>query len=140
MNHSSIYFMPCISLQIYMYSIGKKVEGNEDDIPSSAVDLQVKERVCLTMKVTFMNYNENYMNYNENYAHFLQMTGIAILSIFLYFQFLKKVQRQERVIEEVKLSLKPFYNKKTIGKDDYKEIMRKCVQKVIFKWHFFVLL
>lgn len=69
-------------------SSGKKVEGNEDDIPSSAVDLQVKER------------------------------------------FLKKVQRQERVIEEVKLSLKPFYNKKTIDKDDYKEIMRKCVQKV----------
>lgn len=33
----------------------------------------------------------------------------------------------------MKLSLKPFYNKKTIGKDDYKEIMRKCVQKVNFK-------
>lgn len=43
------------------------------------------------------------------------------------------MQRQERVIEEVKLSLKPFYNKKTIGKDDYKEIMRKCVQKVSFQ-------
>lgn len=45
-------------------------------------------------------------------------------------KFLKKVQRQERVVEEVKLSLKPFYNKKTIGKEDYKDIMRKCVQKV----------
>ncbi|KAK7081264.1 Splicing factor, arginine serine-rich [Halocaridina rubra] len=65
-----------------------KKDGNEEDIPNSAVDLQVKEK------------------------------------------FLKKVQRQERVVEEVKLSLKPFYNKKTISKDDYKEIMRKCVQKV----------
>lgn len=36
----------------------------------------------------------------------------------------------------MKLSLKPFYNKKTIGKDDYKEIMRKCVQKVSFKCDF----
>lgn len=71
---------------------GKK-EGNEEDIPNSAVDLQVKEKM---------------------YSR----------------QFLKKVQRQERVVEEVKLSLKPFYNKKTIGKDDYKDIMRKCVQKV----------
>lgn len=56
--------------------------------------------------------------------------------LILSFQFLKKVQRQERVIEEVKLSLKPFYNKKTIGKDDYKEIMRKCVQKVRLKCDF----
>lgn len=26
--------------------------------------------------------------------------------------------------------LKPFYNKKKIGKDSYKDIMRKCVPKV----------
>merc|ERR1712038_1728311 len=59
-----------------------------DDVPSSAVELSVKEK------------------------------------------FLKKVQRQERIVEEIKLVLKPYYNRKKINKDDYKDILRKCVPKV----------
>merc|ERR1712061_986545 len=59
-----------------------------DDVPTSAVEMAVKEK------------------------------------------FLKKVQRQERIVEEIKMVLKPFYNKKKINKDDYKEILRKCVPKV----------
>lgn len=35
------------SLKPFVFSIGKKADGNEDDIPSSAVDLQVKERVSV---------------------------------------------------------------------------------------------
>ena len=46
------------------------------------------------------------------------------------FQFLKKVQRQERVVEEVKLVMKPAFNRKKITKDQYKEILRKAVPKV----------
>ena len=46
-------------------------------------------------------------------------------------QSFQKVQRQERVAEEVKVTLKPFFNKKIISKDQYKDIMRKCVMKVI---------
>lgn len=45
-------------------------------------------------------------------------------------KFLKKVQRQERIVEEIKTVLKPHYNRKRINKDDYKEILRKCVPKV----------
>lgn len=45
-------------------------------------------------------------------------------------QFLKKLNRQERVVEEVKLVLKPHYTKKHITKDEYKDIMRKAVPKV----------
>ncbi|KAL7645785.1 UNVERIFIED_CONTAM: hypothetical protein RMT77_002681 [Armadillidium vulgare] len=71
-----------------MKNLGGKKSEHDEDIPSSAVDLQVKERL------------------------------------------LKKVQRQERVVDEVKLCLKPFYNKKTINKEDYKDIMKRCVQKV----------
>lgn len=37
---------------------------------------------------------------------------------------------QERAIEEVKLAIKPFYQKRDITKDEYKEILRKAVQKV----------
>merc|ERR1739846_64956 len=59
-----------------------------DDVPSSAVEMAVKEK------------------------------------------FLKKVQRQERIVEEIKLLLKPHYNRKRINKEDYKEILRKCVPKV----------
>lgn len=45
-------------------------------------------------------------------------------------QFLKKLNRQERVVEEVRLALKPYYTSKRISKGDYKEILRKCVPKV----------
>ncbi len=46
-------------------------------------------------------------------------------------QLMKKLNRQERVVEEVKLAIKPYYNKGKINKDEYKEIMRKAVPKVI---------
>ncbi|KAK7891578.1 hypothetical protein WMY93_023541 [Mugilogobius chulae] len=42
----------------------------------------------------------------------------------------KKLHMQERAIEEVKLAIKPFYQKRDINKDEYKEILRKAVQKV----------
>jgi len=45
-------------------------------------------------------------------------------------KFLKKVQRQDRIVEEIKLVLKPYYNRKKINKDDYKDILRKCVPKI----------
>ncbi|XP_055853117.1 uncharacterized protein LOC129916926 isoform X2 [Episyrphus balteatus] len=59
-----------------------------DDLPNSAVELQVKDK------------------------------------------FLRKLNRQERVVEEVKMILKPRFNKKQITKDDYKEIMRRAVPKI----------
>lgn len=45
-------------------------------------------------------------------------------------KYINKLKRQERVIEEVKLVIKPYYSKKTIDKEQYKEIMRKAVPKV----------
>jgi len=59
-----------------------------DDVPSSAVEMSVKEK------------------------------------------FLKKVQRQERIVEEVKMVMKPAYHHKKINKDQYKEILRKTVPKI----------
>lgn len=44
--------------------------------------------------------------------------------------YLKKLHMQERAIEEVKLAIKPFYQKRDINKDEYKDILRKAVQKV----------
>lgn len=52
-------------------------------------------------------------------------------------QYLKKLNRQERVVEEVKLVLKPHYTKKHVTKEEYKDIMRKAVPKVIYiNFHF----
>ncbi|XP_061773603.1 PHD and RING finger domain-containing protein 1 isoform X2 [Nerophis ophidion] len=45
-------------------------------------------------------------------------------------EYLKKLHMQERAVEEVKLAIKPFYQKRDINKDEYKEILRKAVQKV----------
>ncbi|XP_055636764.1 general transcriptional corepressor trfA-like [Toxorhynchites rutilus septentrionalis] len=59
-----------------------------DDIPNSAVDLQIKEKL------------------------------------------IQKLQRQERIIEEVKHFLKPHFNKKRLNKDEYKDIMKKSVPKI----------
>lgn len=59
-----------------------------DELPSSAVEMQVKDK------------------------------------------FLKKLNRQERVVEEVKLALKPYYNRREISKEEYKDILRKSVPKI----------
>ncbi|KAF6205818.1 hypothetical protein GE061_019992 [Apolygus lucorum] len=45
-------------------------------------------------------------------------------------KFLKKLNRQERVVEEVKMVLKPHYAKKHVTKEEYKEILRKSVPKI----------
>jgi len=45
-------------------------------------------------------------------------------------KYLVKLNRQERVEEEVKCVLKPYYQRKEINKDEYKNIMRKAVPKV----------
>ncbi|XP_022105700.1 protein SCAF11-like isoform X2 [Acanthaster planci] len=45
-------------------------------------------------------------------------------------RYLKKLQHQERVVEEVKLALKPYYQKREVTKEDYKEILRKSVNQV----------
>ena len=48
----------------------------------------------------------------------------------LWLQLLDKMVGQERIADEVKIILKPFYCKGTINKDEYKHIMRNCVTKV----------
>jgi len=41
-----------------------------------------------------------------------------------------KLQIQERAVNEVKTAIKPYYQNKDITKDEYKEIVRKAVEKV----------
>ncbi|XP_025892396.1 splicing factor, arginine/serine-rich 19-like, partial [Nothoprocta perdicaria] len=44
--------------------------------------------------------------------------------------YLKKLHTQERAVEEVKLAIKPYYQRKDITKDEYKDILRKAVHKI----------
>lgn len=92
-----------------------------DDVPSSAVELSVKEKVNKYLKVVLANLvKPNCTIFSMTFHNFILFT----------LKFLKKVQRQERIVEEIKLVLKPYYNRKRINKDDYKDILRKCVPKV----------
>ncbi|XP_060801312.1 PHD and RING finger domain-containing protein 1 isoform X2 [Amyelois transitella] len=78
--------------------VGVKIDEDNlkilDELPSSAVEMQVKSKV--------------------------RVRG----------SFLKKLNRQERVVEEVKLVLKPHYNKKHVSKEEYKDILRRAVPKI----------
>ncbi|XP_039451982.1 serine/threonine-protein kinase PRP4 homolog [Culex pipiens pallens] len=71
-----------------MYKPQKVTMEMLDDMPNSAVDLQIKEKL------------------------------------------IQKLQRQDRIIEEVKIFLKPHFNKKLINKEEYKTIMKKSVPKI----------
>ena len=46
------------------------------------------------------------------------------------YQGIARLQRHEQIVDEVKLALKPFFQRGDITKDDYKLIMKKSVQKV----------
>ncbi|XP_066108566.1 PHD and RING finger domain-containing protein 1 isoform X3 [Saccopteryx bilineata] len=45
-------------------------------------------------------------------------------------EYMKKLHMQERAVEEVKLAIKPFYQRREVTKDEYKDILRKAVQKI----------
>jgi PHD and RING finger domain-containing protein 1 len=63
-------------------------KNGEDDVPSSAVQLNQQEK------------------------------------------YLQKLNRQERVIEEVKVALRPFYQNRSIDKEQYKDVLRRAVPKI----------
>ncbi|XP_041980354.1 PHD and RING finger domain-containing protein 1 [Aricia agestis] len=65
----------------------------------------------------------------ENFKMLDELPGSAV-ALQVKNKFLKKLNRQERVVEEVKLVLKPHYNRRRVSKDDYKEILRRCVPKI----------
>lgn len=57
------------------------------------------------------------------------------MSVTWIAQYLKKLHTQERAVEEVKLAIKPYYQRKDINKDEYKDILRKAVHKVSLSAH-----
>ncbi len=66
----------------------------------------------------------------RSFKGLLPAAAVSCTEAFVSLQFIKKANRQERVVEEVKLAIKPHYNKGRITKDEYKDIMRRAVPKV----------
>ncbi|KAJ8667429.1 hypothetical protein QAD02_009092 [Eretmocerus hayati] len=67
---------------------------------------------------------------DENQLQILDELPSSAVEMQVKDKFLKKLNRQERVVEEVKVVLKPHYTKKHITKEEYKDIMRKAVPKI----------
>ncbi|XP_069085184.1 protein SCAF11 isoform X2 [Pleurodeles waltl] len=65
-----------------------------------------------------------------NAAKIARKESIAVETRDDGYQVDKKVQIQERAAYEVKVAIKPYYQSKDITKDEYKEIVRKAVDKV----------
>lgn len=66
---------------------------------------------------------------------------VGIEKIILRFVcfFCQKLLIQEKAAQEVKLAIKPFYQNKDITKEEYKEIVRKAVDKVSYEMRMFPL-
>lgn len=52
--------------------------------------------------------------------------------MFMLYQHEDKMNMQQQVVTEMKNFLKPYYMKRQITKDEYKEIMRQAVPRVYF--------
>lgn len=60
----------------------------------------------------------------HKFCSYIKMTTTS------FSKYLKKLHTQERAVEEVKLAIKPYYQRKDINKEEYKDILRKAVHKV----------
>lgn len=60
----------------------------------------------------------------------IDITTAAHFTFFYCFQGIARLQRQQQIVDEVKLALKPFFRRGEITKDGYKLIMKKSVEKV----------
>ncbi|KAI5705765.1 hypothetical protein M8J75_001521 [Diaphorina citri] len=67
---------------------------------------------------------------DEDQLKILDEVPSSAVEMQVKYKYLKKLNRQERVVEEVKIVLKPHYNKKHVTKEQYKDILRKSVPKI----------
>lgn len=67
---------------------------------------------------------------DEDQLKILDEVPSSAVEMQVKYKYLKKLNRQERVVEEVKIVLKPHYNKKHVTKEQYKDILRKAVPKI----------
>lgn len=69
-------------------------------------------------------------NMDESQLQILDELPSSAVEMQVKDKFLKKLNRQERVVEEVKVALKPYYSRREVSKEEYKDILRKSVPKI----------
>lgn len=77
--------------------------------------LEAQKTLCLTRKKVNVH---------------IDITTAVHFTFFYCFQGIARLQRQQQIVDEVKLALKPFFRRGEITKDGYKLIMKKSVEKV----------
>ncbi|XP_065312738.1 uncharacterized protein LOC135922251 isoform X3 [Gordionus sp. m RMFG-2023] len=75
------------------------------------------------------NNNDRTVNRNINLARNEEVPDSAT-HLWKREKYFQKLNHQQRVAEEVKVALKPFYNKGEIDKQQYKDIMKRAVIKI----------
>ncbi|ELU18425.1 hypothetical protein CAPTEDRAFT_136721 [Capitella teleta] len=97
--------------------------GEDDTVPSSAVELDNQQKVsCRDASAPPPAPPPPPFHATLSLLHFCLLLQRQ--------QEFMKLNRKERVVEEVKLAIKPYYAKGKINKEQYKEIMRKAVPKI----------
>jgi len=98
--------------------IGEPGKGNKKSTPKKLANTGPSSKLTVNMKVI------------DDKLKIIDDVPSSAVEMAVKEKFMKKVQRQERIVEEVKLVLKPAYNNRKISKEAYKEILRKTVPKV----------
>lgn len=89
-----------------------------------------KSKMDKSKKPTHAKIKQVGLKFDEDSLKILDELPNSAVEMQVKDKYLKKLNRQERVVEEVKLVLKPHYNKKHINKDEYKDILRRAVPKI----------
>lgn len=86
-----------------------------------------------TQEFTKVRKESNPSNSNDNALEQEQQSKVAGVSGDRQRQRklgIARLQRQQQIVDEVKLALKPFFRRGEVSKDDYKLIMKKSVEKI----------
>ncbi|GLV43661.1 uncharacterized protein CBL_07012 [Carabus blaptoides fortunei] len=107
-----------------------RAQNNKSKSKSNAAKVPVKMNKKSTSNKAATNKTQVGVKVDEDNLKILDDLPNSAVEMQVKDKFLKKLNRQERVVEEVKLVLKPHYNKKHVTKEQYKDILRRAVPKI----------
>ncbi|XP_023205530.1 PHD and RING finger domain-containing protein 1 [Xiphophorus maculatus] len=117
--------------KLALYKLKLKQEGSRK--PPLAVQASTQSTVCESSKKSvagLLTANSSSEGLNPEELSTTEQREAEEGDLSRKDKYLKKLHMQERAVEEVKLAIKPFYQRRDINKDEYKEILRKAVLKV----------
>ncbi|XP_054712294.1 uncharacterized protein LOC129221935 [Uloborus diversus] len=108
-----------------------KREHKESGKVRHSIRLQVSDKMKNSRKEQKLSEKkETLMKLDDSQLKILDELPSSAVEMQVKEKYLKKLNRQERVVEEVKLALKPYYKSRDVSKEEYKDILRKSVPKI----------